>query len=373
MEPNAPPHFPATVKRFFSALYAREADSGDAGQSAAIPEQGTDLRAGAPNSKAALLHQISSFFTSHDLHLSGTRMQLVHDMLSGGNADLTRRYEARLKSPLGFNDGWMEAVEHEQTLRHSANMDKLVGEFDKQLSAFRSNTRDARKVSETYSDELAQQIETDLVEQADMSALSDLAKKMLKHSQQLTAAIKSNEQDTEKLQRRLNQAKQDAQTDQLTGLPNRRAFEDQFRQYCEIAIKKRAPLCLAFCDIDNFKLVNDQHGHETGDRVLKMVSDVLNKLSKTGSFVSRHGGEEFVLLFSGTSLDKAAKQLDAARAQLAQKELVNRDTNQRLGMISFSAGIVNVMDFDNPRDGLQAADAALYRAKHAGKNQVLKA
>jgi diguanylate cyclase len=363
---------PNSVKRLFSALYTKEPAAGSSHGEIHHAADVTDLSR-RPGSKADLVRAIGDFFLTHDLHLSGPRLLLVHDMLSGGNAELSHRYEARLKSPLGFNDGWLEAVEFEQALRQSASMDQLVGEFEMQLSRFESSTRDAREATETYGDELAQQIETGPSGAIDTSTLAALAEKMLAHTRQLTATIKSNELDTEKLQQRLEKAKQEAQTDQLTGLPNRRAFEDQFRSACEIARKKRQPLCLAFCDIDNFKKVNDVHGHETGDRVLQLVGGALNHLSKNGGFVSRHGGEEFVLLFNGVPLDKATRQLDAAREQLAKKELVSRDTDQPIGHVSFSAGIVNVMAFENPRDGLQAADAALYRAKHAGKNQILQA
>lgn len=361
--------FALGMRRLLSALQTGAPSDADAPPTAAETAASSPMH----QPKAELIDAIRTFFLDHDLHLSGPRLMLVHDMLSDRYADLRSRYEARLNSPLHINDAWLESVEHEQALRNTASLDRLAGEFEKQLSTFRSSTRTAREAAESYGDELAVQLEADLGEQAATSALAALAAQMLEHSRRLTATIKGTEQDSEKLQRRLEQAKREAQTDSLTGLPNRRAFEDHFRRACELAHQQRQPLCLAFCDIDDFKKVNDQHGHETGDRVLKMVADALGRLSKSGSFVSRHGGEEFVLLFSGVPLAKAAKQLDGAREQLAAKDLVTRDTHKPLGRVSFSAGIVNVMTFANPRDGLQAADAALYRAKHAGKNQVQSA
>lgn len=362
--------FTQGVRRLFSALYPNSA--AQYSPPVAAPEPGLPASS-AHQARSKLIAAIGAFFLDHDLHLSGPRLLLVHDMLAGGHADLRAQLDARLASPLGVNDAWLESVEYEQALRNSASLDRLAGEFETQLGMFRANTRNAREAAESYGDELAVQIETDLGDYNATSALAALAEKMLDQSRRLTATIKGNEQDSEKLQRQLEQARLEAQTDQLTGLPNRRAFEDQFRRYCDLARAQRQPLCLAFCDIDNFKQVNDRHGHETGDRVLRVVADVLGSLSKSGSFVSRHGGEEFVLLFSGVPLDKAARRLDAARAQLAAKQLVGRDSGLALGRVSFSAGIVNVMAFANPREGLHAADAALYRAKHAGKNQVLSA
>jgi diguanylate cyclase len=161
--------------------------------------------------------------------------------------------------------------------------------------------------------------------------------------------------------------------DHLTGLPNRRAFEAELERQHAQAAAAREPLSLAFCDVDHFKHINDAHGHEAGDRVLQLIAQVLAKRSNDNCHVSRHGGEEFVLLFRGLTPVEAKARLDAAREDLAGRSLLNRDTRQPFGRVTFSAGVASVTAHPDPRQALKAADEALYRAKQEGRNRVLVA
>ena len=130
------------------------------------------------------------------------------------------------------------------------------------------------------------------------------------------------------------------------------------------------PLCVAFCDIDHFKLVNDTHGHEAGDRILCVVAKTLSQISGEKCHIARHGGEEFVMLFRGSSTEEAHQLLDDARAELAARKLVNRRTEQPFGQVTFSGGIADVFAYPDARLALAAADEALYRAKEAGRNRI---
>jgi diguanylate cyclase len=157
----------------------------------------------------------------------------------------------------------------------------------------------------------------------------------------------------------------------LTGLPNRRAFE---RRLVSAAIEARAKgekLSLAFCDVDRFKLINDRHGHEAGDRVLCAVAQTLNEHAGDACFVARHGGEEFVLLFYGMDKEAARLRLDAIRCAQAHRQLMNRETGQPFGRITFSGGVAEVTEDADTRSALARADAALYRAKQDGRNRVM--
>src|SRR3546814_14337675 len=107
----------------------------------------------------------------------------------------------------------------------------------------------------------------------------------------------------------------DAELDYLTGLPNRRAFELLLDRHHKEARAALEPLSVAFCDIDEFKKVNDLHGHEAGDRVIKAIADTLARISNDHCHVARHGGEEFVMLFRGLTPTEAAAKPDDARAE----------------------------------------------------------
>jgi diguanylate cyclase len=182
--------------------------------------------------------------------------------------------------------------------------------------------------------------------------------------------MQRSEEQTRSLRHKLEETRRSAEEDHLTGLPNRRAFDARFDAEYRAARGAAEPLCVAFCDIDHFKRVNDTHGHDAGDRVLKLVAESLAHISDDRCHVARHGGEEFVILLRDTTLAAAHDKLDALRAQLAERRLVNRATDVPFGQITFSAGIADVFACGDPRAALKAADAALYRAKQDGRNRI---
>jgi diguanylate cyclase len=106
--------------------------------------------------------------------------------------------------------------------------------------------------------------------------------------------------------------------------------------------------------------------------VLCALAASLSELAGDGCFVARHGGEEFVLLFYGMDKAAASSRLDAIRRAQAARQLVNRETGQPFGRITFSAGVAEVTEDADTRSALARADAALYRAKSAGRNRVMQ-
>jgi diguanylate cyclase len=177
---------------------------------------------------------------------------------------------------------------------------------------------------------------------------------------------------TRTLQRSLDEARRSAELDHLTGLPNRRAFENVLEHEYAEALAANEPLCVAICDIDHFKRVNDTHGHEAGDRVIRAVAQSLARISNANCHVARHGGEEFVILFRGKTIEEGWRILDEARDAMADRRLVNRATDVPFGRVTFSGGIADVFAHANPREALKAADDALYVAKASGRNCIVK-
>jgi diguanylate cyclase len=107
--------------------------------------------------------------------------------------------------------------------------------------------------------------------------------------------------------------------------------------------------------------------------VLRAVAQTLSKISDDRCHVARHGGEEFVVLFRGKTLDDAWTVLDNARDEMSERRLINRATDVPFGKITFSGGIADVFAHATPREALKAADDALYQAKHDGRNCVVRA
>jgi diguanylate cyclase (GGDEF)-like protein len=160
--------------------------------------------------------------------------------------------------------------------------------------------------------------------------------------------------------------------DSLTGLKNRRYFDELFRHEREVSARSDRPLCLLIFDIDHFKLFNDCHGHEAGDQALRMVGDVLATCFRGSDTVCRYGGEEFSVLMPGASLDEARQRAEQLRAAISAEPVEHRGEN--LGSLTISAGIAcwreNCPEFD---ELFRAADQALYQAKETGRNRVVAA
>lgn len=336
----------------------------------------TDAAPGEQPSLAAqarkhILDTISEFFITHDLHLTGRRLMLVHDLVGRRDGWLADRRAERQRAGLPINDHWLEQLDMDHARQSRSQLNQLMAEFECQIGQFAANARNTRLAAEGYESKLNDVATGDTAQAAAPEMLARLAQQMIEQTRDLVETMKTSEQHSEGLQRRLEQAKLASETDPLTSLPNRRAFEEHFGHQIQLARKGRYPLCVAFCDIDNFKRINDLHGHDAGDRVLRKVGQELASLVSTRSFVSRHGGEEFVVLFAQFDLATAKARLDEVRARLSVTELCNRTTGENIGCVTFSAGIVEVMGFDNPRDALSAADKAMYLAKKAGKNQIL--
>jgi diguanylate cyclase len=177
------------------------------------------------------------------------------------------------------------------------------------------------------------------------------------------ARLDSATREASELRKKLEEARDNARRDPLTDLPNRRAFEEAYA--AQAASGER--ICMAVCDIDHFKSVNDRFGHAVGDRVLKAIADALSTSCK-GHLVARYGGEEFAVLFAGVDLAAARVTLDAARAGVATRQYRLREDDAPLGEVTFSGGLTAATAEDSYQSLFQRADQFLYAAKTAGRN-----
>lgn len=334
-------------------------------------ERSRDL---ARHARRELANAIMSFLLDHDLDISQTNLSLAHGAFSGINPRLARQIAAQAQTAEGITQQWLDEIAKEDaaSLDH-AELDRLVARLETNLDAFQTHTKAARSVTSDYGSELERHVlDLEQVQKTGqlVSSLADLAKVMLERTRRAENDMHKSEDEAKSLRRSLARAKRDAEIDFLTGLPNRRAFEALLERHHAEARAACEPLSVAFCDIDEFKRVNDVHGHEAGDRVIKLIADTLAKISDDHCHVARHGGEEFVMLFRGLAPSEAAKRLDEAREQLAERRLINRKTDQPFGQITFSGGVADIFGYGEVREALKAADDALYKAKQAGRNRV---
>ena len=156
--------------------------------------------------------------------------------------------------------------------------------------------------------------------------------------------------------------------DALTNLLNRRAFEERMDEEFSVTRRHGLSSCLAILDIDHFKSVNDNYGHDIGDEVLRVVSGILKEKVRTGDLVGRWGGEEFVVYVRQSDLEGAKVLLDRLR-MIVSETAVPIAADQTL-KVTFSAGLVSLADCNDWRSALTRADEGLYKSKEAGRNRV---
>ena len=182
---------------------------------------------------------------------------------------------------------------------------------------------------------------------------------------ELSASLDDSVNKIEKLRSNLADANDKAMRDSLTGLGNRRFFDEEL----ELSLKDDTALCLLMCDLDRFKAINDKFGHAVGDMVLKQFADILNAAARRDDFAVRLGGEEFAIVMSGVSPIEAARLAEQVRRQLESKKWM-LGSGTAIGTVTASFGVARRRAGDNAADLFKRADAALYRAKSDGRNRV---
>ena len=172
--------------------------------------------------------------------------------------------------------------------------------------------------------------------------------------------------------------KQISERDELTGLGSRYAYERLCRDYFEDAVEDRLPISVVMVDVDHFKMVNDEHGHVYGDRVLQRVGSLIQQaLRAEKDFAARYGGEEFIVLLPDTDAESAEKVAERIRTlvQVAGSPALGRDAGIPQRFTTVSCGVATMMP-EQPQEPavvVNAADRALYRAKALGRNRVCRA
>lgn len=298
---------------------------------------------------------------------------------SGRIAALNAEIDAHLQENDSFDDAMLARL-HERYVSYEALTNKtidagtmlqnsiekimqLVDANNGNTSAFRTSVRGAsEKLTQTSTP-------TDIV--AAVSAIVDATRVMEARSRELEVKLQETKKEIGELHTNLAQARNEARVDGLTGVANRKAFDDELARAIENAKEKHGVVSLIMADIDHFKQFNDKWGHRTGDQVLRLVASCLKASAKDADVVARYGGEEFSVIMPGRSTEEAEALANAMREAVQARELVKRSTNENLGRVTMSLGVATWKADETGEALVERADACLYVAKRSGRNRVV--
>ena len=274
-----------------------------------------------------------------------------------------------------------EVIYKQGSLRSSldeakAALKQLIASFIDRLGDLSESTGGYHSRLEGYAQKIRQ---TDDIKQLNL-VLEDLMQDT--RSIQLDAArtrdellrarheVQAAELRVQELERNLEQISGLVQEDQLTGVLNRRGLEDAYEREVARAERSSTPLCVGLLDIDNFKQLNDTHGHQTGDEALQHLVRVTRRTMRPSDVLARYGGEEFLLLLPETGLEEAVEVMVRLQRNLTKAFFLHN--NERV-LITFSAGVALRSAAEAQTSIIERADKALYQAKRSGKNRVCAA
>ena len=210
---------------------------------------------------------------------------------------------------------------------------------------------------------------------ADLRALVDrlvaATRAMEVRTRSLEGELQASSEQVSELRSKLDNVRKESMTDPLTGIANRKAFDDAMYQALDQIAAGGEEVALLLCDIDHFKNFNDTWGHQTGDQVLRLVANCLAENVKGRDTAARYGGEEFAVLLRGSGLAAATRVANQIREGVKSKMLVKKSTGDVLGTITISIGVAQLMPGESADAAIRRADACLYGAKHHGRNQVI--
>lgn len=192
-------------------------------------------------------------------------------------------------------------------------------------------------------------------------------------SRQLQAEFTNSVEEMKRLKHELSNAKREAAVDSLTGLYNRRAFDQRLDELIEQSRREGDTFCLMLFDIDLFKRINDSYGHIVGDKVLSEFGKQLSRLVRGSDFLARFGGEEFAILLPRTRLANAFTVAENVRTTLERVRLKRSRSARAIEAVTVSIGVADYRPHESREALITRCDRALYRAKDLGRNRTVLA
>ena len=299
--------------------------------------------------------------------------------VSGLETELSREIDARIAAQEPFTDQlsnelyerFCDVSRHIGVLQQTgAELDQAVERVVKVIAAAAGDTESFNKTLGKFSSELDGGMAAERVRTIVANLLVETQQATQK-SRTLEERLSQASGEVAELRQNLEAVRREALTDPLTGIPNRKLFESRLREAARNAVESGEALALLMLDIDHFKRFNDTYGHQLGDQVLRLVAKTLADGVKGRDTPARFGGEEFVIVLPQTRLENAVTLGEQIRRTMARHKVVRKDSGEEYGVIALSVGASAYRPGEDLAELIRRADAALYHAKHTGRNRVV--
>ncbi|MFK8066979.1 MAG: GGDEF domain-containing protein [Gammaproteobacteria bacterium] len=292
---------------------------------------------------------------------------------SGQNSKLTEAINKMISSKTVITDDVCHQLYNTHIQNHDLvaaqvheSVNKVMDALTDQLVTSTNKTEHFGQVLGSVDEELSNATLGDNL-QSLVNNLSAETKIIQNVNYELTEELVNSSNELEQLKQDLEEAQRAANTDVLTGIPNRQAFSSSM----ELLISEQRPFCLLLADIDFFKNFNDTYGHQLGDKILRLVAQTLQKQLKGQDMVSRFGGEEFAVILPETPFTGALTVAENLRKTIQNQRLRRTDNKDYISSITLTIGVSKYRPGDNVQDIIERADVALYQGKSDGRNCVV--
>jgi len=325
---------------------------------------------------ATYLKEILPLMVSHNVAANPINYAIWYDYVVGNNAKLTEFVNTLLAEQKPFDsDTSIELYKKYVCNASLESFEKINEQLQKVIGQAASSINDTYHKAEETNDSF-QKKTVALENISEATDIKTVLQEIIQETQALAATSQSMQfklteanKEMERLRLELAQVREVAVTDGLTGLLNRRAFDQALAKI--VGQSEPDKTCLSMLDIDHFKRVNDTYGHTVGDNVIKYVASLMKKYAEDHHHVDRYGGEELAIIMPNTTKAKAIEISESIHSAMEKSRLKRKDNSQPLGTITLSIGIAELQAGDDAESFLVRADNALYQAKDSGRNKVV--
>lgn len=327
---------------------------------------------------AELLRLVLATMAQHDAAYNPVTFTVCYEHVAGTNNRLSVALTEAVehKSRLGDEDMRQLYAAYVADLDTQV-MQRISGELQRMMSGMAESASRTGTQADVFSAEL--QGLSLALSASDGPSLSPVVHQVIASTAQMKEAtlalekeVKQSQQEIHRLKNELTRTRDDSLKDALTGVLNRKGFDQKLADMLAQPVSEGHTHGLVMLDIDHFKSVNDTHGHVMGDRVLQALGEVLRMLVATenGCTVARYGGEEFAIMMPDTNLTQCMNLAESVRSHTRAMKIRDRRTKEMVLTVTISGGVAVMHEGDDAHALIARADGALYQSKQSGRDRI---